>query len=248
MEKGMVITVQTNARLLGTPKAKESLAALPNRAVEFVVALHGPTPAIHDNITRVPGSFTETLAAIDTLARLDFPVIGKMVLSRHNVQAIEPTLRLLAERGVLEALVAFPHAEEFSYTALTDVLPDYEQVRTALSVLPDPTCSMRTVYWETIPFCVLPGVDFFPYSIDLTYLKEKTHNRDSEINMTMTEQKILWEPSRKTSKAHAPQCGQCLLEHVCEGVWQEYFSLYTNDALRPIDDAVLVDTFIASLS
>lgn len=244
----MAVTVQTNARLLASRTAKQRLADLPHRNVEFVIAIHGPDALTHDTVTRVKGSFTQTLAAVGSLNDLGFPICGKMVLSRYNVATIAETLFLMAENGIKNAIVAFPHAEEFSEETLRDVLPCYADVAIALRQLAEPLARMGTVYWETIPFCILPDASLFPYSIDLAFLKEALHDQKTVIEMTMTGQKIAWEESRKSSKRHGPHCHECLLEHACEGIWEEYLTMYQGNELLPITDHALVNAFIQKLT
>ena len=94
------ITVQTNGRLLSTFKARKALSALSRRDIYFVVALHGADSALHDTITRVPGSFQETVAGIAALTDLGFPVCGKLVLSRYNTPALPSILAYMHVLGI----------------------------------------------------------------------------------------------------------------------------------------------------
>ena len=242
------ITVQTNGRLLSSPEVKEALGSLPRRRdIFFVVALHGADSTLHDAITRIPGSFKETVAGIAALTDLCFPVCGKMVLSRYNTDALAGTLTYMCELGIQEAMVAYPHAEAFPPVALRDVLPRYADVKKALATLLRPTQPLPHLTWETIPFCVFPDSSFFPSSFDLMHLQAHLQNEKTIIEMSMTGERIEWEKSRKSIKSKGERCRLCIMDHVCEGVWSEYFDLYDEDDLEPIQDIGAVQAFLEKL-
>jgi len=241
------VTVQTNGRLLSRPEAVTALGDLPRRDILFVVALHGADPELHDTITRVHGSFQETVAGIAVLRSLGFPVCGKMVLSRYNTESLTSTLAYMHELGLKEAVVAFPHAEDFPLSTLRDVMPRYEAVKKELRIFARSLQPQPHVTWETIPFCVFPEPSFFPYSQDLLYLKEHLHNKNTIIEMSMTGKRLEWEKSRKSIKSKAAPCGLCLMEYACEGVWSEYLDLYEGDDLEPIQDQAVIQAFLGKL-
>jgi hypothetical protein len=81
------------------------------------------------------------------------------------------------ELGIKEAMVAFPHAENFPLSALRDVLPRYADVKNALHALSSPPQPLPHITWETIPFCVFPDLSFFPFSLDLLHLQEHLQNK-----------------------------------------------------------------------
>ena len=241
------VTVQTNGRLLSSHQGKEALCALPRRDILFVVALHGADSALHDTVTRVPGSFRETLAGITALVEAGFPVCGKMVLSRYNTDALASTLAYMYVLGIQDAVVAFPHAEDFSPSALRDILPRYAAVKNALRSLPRSQQPLPHITWETIPFCVFPGPSFFPNSLDLLHLQEHLRDEKTVIEMSMTGERMEWAKSRKSIKSKGSRCGLCLMDYACEGVWSEYFDVYGGDDLEPIQDHAVVQAFLEKL-
>jgi len=241
------ITVQSNGRLLGKEKALHALADLSRRDILFVIALHGDNSKLHDAVTNVPGSFQETVAAIQSLMTIGFPVCGKMVLSRYNVSAAADTLMFMAKLGIDDALVAFPHAEDFTEDVLKKMLPRYAEIRDMLQAVAAALYLPKVVRWETIPFCVFPNPAFFSSSMDLEFLKAKIQGLGTIIEMSMTNQRINWEESRKTIKTKPQQCQECLLDYVCEGVWQEYLEFYGGKDLVPIRQDETVHSFLETL-
>jgi len=242
---GAAVGVQTNGRRLA--EAKEKLAALKGKNVFFVVALHGPEAGIHDRITQAPGSFAETVEGLGNLVSLGFPVCGKLVLSNHNLAALPATLDFMRRLGLKEALVAFPHAEDFTLPELRDVLPRYAEVKKVLLEIKRDHWPLEVLKWESIPFCVFPAPEFFPQSIDLDYMRQRLKNENTTIEMTMTGERLDWNESRRSIKSKSPRCRGCLLDLVCEGVWSEYLDLYGDDDFAPVTDQEVVSRFLERL-
>jgi MoaA/NifB/PqqE/SkfB family radical SAM enzyme len=244
----LAVTVQTNGRLLALETARQHLAALSRRDILFVVALHGPDAKIHDFITRAPGSFEDTVNGLRNLMQLGHHVCGKLVISSYNLDHTYLTLDLMGRLGLEEVLVAFPHADGFSLPELRDVLPRYDKVREILADLVGRPSPVKRLDWEAIPFCVFPTTDFFPFSVDVNYLRQKLANETTIIEMSMTGQSLDWDVSRRKIKIKPPQCRTCLMDLVCEGVWAEYLDLYDVEDLLPIEDSSVVEAFLEKLS
>jgi MoaA/NifB/PqqE/SkfB family radical SAM enzyme len=239
------VTVQTNGRILSTDNSLHLLSQLPHRNVLFVIALHSSSRSIHDTITQKNGSFDETTLAIKKLTELGFPLSGKMVLSNYNINDINSTLNLMHTLGIKDAIVAYPHAEDFTKDALYNILPRYYQVRQSLMYYQEK--SDFPVFYETIPFCCLPNQNFFKSSIDLDYLKMHLTSSEIIIEMTMIDKQIKWEESRKSIKLKTQKCNLCLLSSICEGAWAEYYDIFNDEDLIPITDPNIVEIFINSL-
>lgn len=102
-------------------------------------------------------------------------------------------------------------------------------------------------YWEIMPFCQLPGQEFYKYSLDLDFFRQKLAGGSTTIEMSMTGEKIDWEKSRHAIKSKGPQCRLCLLDGVCEGPWAEYAALFGTDCLRPIQEMEGLEAFLRAL-
>ena len=93
------IQIQTNGRRL---KEKEYVRELIEAGVnEFFVSIHGLESG-HDAVTRVPGSFRETIMGLDNLGSFDVNVITNTVLTRSNMTEIVPLMERLAGSRVSE--------------------------------------------------------------------------------------------------------------------------------------------------
>jgi hypothetical protein len=241
------VTVQTNGRLLGNPRAVRTLALLPHRNILFVVAVHGDCADIHDAVTGIDGSFAETISAVQNLLFLGFPVCGKTVISRLNLDTLWGTLDFMAGLGLTHAQVAFPHAEDFPENVFKAVVPRYAQLRRALGLKPPSLRQPALVRWETVPFCVFPDQAFYRMSTDLEYLNLLLRGDSTVIEMSMIGQQINWEQTRASIKVKPSQCNGCLLDYVCEGVWAEYLDSYGGEDFIPITSKEAVELFLKAM-
>ena len=93
------IQIQTNGRRL---KEKEYVRGLIESGVnEFFVSIHGLESG-HDAVTRVPGSFRETMMGLANLESFDVNVITNTVLTRSNLTDVVPLMEQLAGSRVSE--------------------------------------------------------------------------------------------------------------------------------------------------
>lgn len=81
---------------------------------EITFSLHGHTQALHDRLTRTPGSFLQALAALKAALSLPLIVSVDVVVNRLNLPCLRELLEFYAARGVREfdllALVPFGDA------------------------------------------------------------------------------------------------------------------------------------------
>ncbi len=246
----LVVVIQTNGRQLAKSSRRAFLkqVASPER-VRFVIAIHGPDETIHDAVTRRPGSFLQTIRGIESVQNDGFHVCGKLVISRINLAAIVPTLRLLKRLGVEECVVAFPHAEDFSNRVFHQVVPDYAAVAAVIrAILAGDVMSFPVqMFYETVPFCVVRDIRFWRSSLDLMFLQDRMRRSETLIEMAMTGDTIDWNAMRTQIKTKPSACSGCLLEHLCEGPWTEYVTHFGDGDFQPVTDDALVNQFIEAL-
>jgi MoaA/NifB/PqqE/SkfB family radical SAM enzyme len=90
------ISIMTNGRALGhEPYARGLLAAGLNR---FYISIHGHTQKLHEGLTRTPGSFDQTVAGIDVIARikrLGIALHTSTVVTKRNLPHLADIYRFL---------------------------------------------------------------------------------------------------------------------------------------------------------
>ena len=93
------ITVTTNGRMLAYDEVVDKLAEVPGLAL--LVSLHSHVEATHEDLTRAPGSFTQTVAGIRKARERFGDGVGvNMTVTSANYRDIPGMVRLVAEIGL----------------------------------------------------------------------------------------------------------------------------------------------------
>ncbi|ABW66424.1 radical SAM protein [Desulfosudis oleivorans] len=160
------IQVQTNGRRLAD---RAYLQALVDGGVnEFFVSIHG-TGAVHDTITRRPGSYHETMQGLRNLAVLNVNVITNTVLTTANCHDLENIMAVLSAERVSEF-----HLWNFFPMRKTDQNSLVVDLETVVGLIPrlremlGPVA--RPLVLKAFPHCLsaVPGVVFdgrFPETV-----------------------------------------------------------------------------------
>jgi pyruvate-formate lyase-activating enzyme len=221
---GLAVGLQTNGRLLSRPEVREPLLG---RDVRFVVALHGADAAVHDAVTRAPGSFDQTTAAMRALAEAGEKVTAKVVISRLNLAALPAIPPLLASLGVRRTNLTYPHALGSARRDFAAVVPSFDEVGPPLrAALAAADAAGVDAVTEAIPPCLLDRPD---RASEAGYRGLATEVRQLDQGPRD------WTRDRVgEGKAKSPRCPACALEPECEGVWRETLLAFGDGALCPI--------------
>ncbi len=95
--RGFFISLMTNGSLIREEHFEEIINLKP---IKFEITLYGATAEMHDNITRIKGSFEQTVSAIKRLHRDGIKVIIKTTLMNLNFKELEDIEKLSCELGV----------------------------------------------------------------------------------------------------------------------------------------------------
>lgn len=195
---------------------------------EVTVSIHGDSPRLHDGLTRAPGSFGQTRAALDNLARA-----RQRVRTRGGLRVISSTVVCRANsaslRGILEMLDAIPvdvmvlNVVEPSGEALErldQLLPAYADLATAIGAALEDLPGRDRVAVEGIPLCAAE-----PF-LDRIGIREEIHLRQGD---QLTE----LPPDRNHVKIDA--CAGCALAVRCPGVFAAYRDRRGTAELRRVE-------------
>lgn len=218
------VELQTNATRLAEPcrrgtQAPRALAAVLDEAgvdIAFV-SLHAATAECSDALTGTPGTFAQTLAGLDALARTSIRVRINFVLSKTNAAQFPAFVTMVATRWPAAAVtVSFVGTSTDLVPRTPDLIPRYTDVlpyvREGLALAQrgglevdgfDSMCG--------IPLCLAP-VDPRRY----LGLSEPPPGYDGGELM------------------HPPPCDGCALRRRCFGLRRGYAALYGYGELRPI--------------
>jgi len=241
------VVVLTNGRRLSNPSL--TYALIDNGVTRFGLSLYGHTPQIHEQVTRIRGSFAQTLEGIATIQSYphrQVPISVNCVISPTNFRYVADIVELLVQVDVRMVQLTYvvpvgrakgiyykPDMPSMSQTlqfvrkAIDRFLSHYEAIaRSSISV-------------AFYPFCVLRGLEPFSSAIGqtLTYFA-------SEAGELVP---ITLEISRHQLKVKRNKCSLCNFSSLCDGVWQEYVKAKGWSEFVPITEYCPEDVIPASL-
>lgn len=223
--KGASVTIQSNGRGLKNSSVADAVCSYPH--IDCVIAIHGASSEIHDTITTVNGSFSETLHGLRLLSRHGVPTTLKTVISKINMTDLTNIANLALQTSIPDLCFAFPHGQGGARKNWQKVIPTYTELLPHLNTLIEFSNQHNLrIQFEAIPLCVIP------HSIhmagELKYLFGDVACRQ------VGEALFLWSGVRTQAKAKATVCSACSLDKLCEGVWREYADCFGTDELHPI--------------
>jgi len=218
------VDMQTNGRLLANDEILNETIGVVDF---FLIALHGSTAEIHDQVTTCPGSYCETVLGLSKLVshmQKDSVAI-QTVLNKKNYRDLRNIYRFAYETyGIVEYNITFPHPLGTAYD--TEVTPTYAEVKNSVNdALGYCLENNMSPYLEALPYCVFDS-RFHPY-VSAAY-ERINHNvvgyggeRDGHLD---------YQEALADSHVKYDSCRSCSFTSSCEGVWREYRQLY------PLDD------------
>ncbi|MFA6383883.1 MAG: radical SAM protein [Candidatus Omnitrophota bacterium] len=221
-----VIQVQSNGRMFAYEEFCEK--AVKAGANSFALALHGSTKKVHDLLTRVPGSFDQTVRGIGNLKKLKQKVLLNTVVTKANYKDLPRIAELLVSMSVDQFQFAFVHICDTlagnrglvkEIVARKSMVEKY--VKKGLQTGID---SNIPVMAEALPYCFMKGYEQYisdrfipPTSIEETFFTEN------------------YEKARKEEdKIKGPRCAACASNDVCEGPWKEYPAIFGWEEFKPV--------------
>lgn len=218
------IQIQSNGRMFASRRFCERL--IEAGATEFSPALHGPTAAIHDWLTRAPGSFGQTTRGVRHLVALGQTVVTNSVVVRANVRNVPALARLLVGLRVHQFQFAFVHPVGTAGELVSATVPRLEIAAPYLieGLRIGREAGLR-VYTEAVPYCVLPGYEDCVVEAHIP----RTKVVDAGVTVEDYGAYRLHEGKNK-----GPDCVRCRYDEVCEGPWREYPEQYGFGELRPV--------------
>jgi MoaA/NifB/PqqE/SkfB family radical SAM enzyme len=198
-------------------------------ANEFGPAVHGSCPQIHDQLTRSPGSFNQTIQGIKNLAKLKQPILVNSVMVKDNINDTVNIAKLISPLGVRQIQFAFVHISDVvknNPALIEKVVPRASDAAVSAQKGIDAATRAGTLAKvEAIPYCLMPGYE--------------KHVTDQELPRTRVFDgkqyvKDFDSQRRNLGKAKAEKCKECRYFDICEGPWKEYPELFGWDEFKPV--------------
>ena len=221
------IQIQTNGRAL-------AYAALVDRlrragVTEFSPALHGPDAAIHDQLTRAPGSYAQTVAGIANAVASGARVITNTVVVKANLAVLAEIVRRVAGLGVSHAQLAMVHPVGTAQDCFEEVVPDLAVAAPAVAAAIRQGRDLGLdIVVEAMPACFLPGLE--DALVEERIPETTVVDLDGEPFAFST-----WR--RDSGKRKGPPCRDCARSDRCEGPWREYPEHFGWEGYLPLVEA-----------
>jgi molybdenum cofactor biosynthesis enzyme MoaA len=229
------ISIMTNGRALGYEAyARALMAAGLNR---FYISIHGHTQKLHEGLTRTPGSFDQTVAGIDVIAkyrRLGINLHTSTVVTRRNLPHLADIYRFLRARGVEQVVFNVMQANGRADTYFDQLFPTYTDIAAAAEAfLVEAGQRERPVqaYFVDIPLCTttrLPDhnrgyvedyAHYEPQGPGHELVADLERRRGGASGELVQIRRADLDDSARHKRA---ECRGCRHDSVCEGVWGNY--------------------------
>lgn len=224
-----IIQIQTNARMLSYRKfCKKLIKAGVN---DFCISIHGHNAKIHDTITQVKGSFSETVKGIKNIMKLapdlrQEHIIANLVISKFNYRFLPEIIKFFHEIGFNIIEVEYPRImgnAERNVDKIPTRTEAAKYIRKASKKADE--LGVNVLFVDDFPICLSEG--FYKNNAYIGYFNSQEELAMSDIGEVMdTEEK---------DKKHLPICKNCILKNICPGDWPEYPQFFDTKEYKPIN-------------
>ncbi len=221
---GYEINIQSNGRMFFYKDfCKEIVVA---GAKIFSFSLHGHTKDLHESLTRIKGSFNQTVKGLDNLLKLGACISTNTVIVKPNYRYLADISIFLMSLGIDQYQLAYPHILGNVLTNKSDLIVRKKQIMPfVIKAIDVGLKNNARPYVEAIPYCFLPGYEI---CISDRYIPDTKVFEWNFVNDFTR-----WR--KDEGKIKGPQCSKCKYFDICEGPWREYPELYGWSEFKPIE-------------
>jgi MoaA/NifB/PqqE/SkfB family radical SAM enzyme len=241
------ISTMTNGRRVSQLSyAAQLVKAGMNR---FYISIHGHTKKLHEGLTRTPGSFEQTVAGLETVARLKrfgVELHTSTVVTDRNLPFMPEIYRFLRARGVDQVVFNVMQANGRADTYFEQIFPRYTDIAAAFASL----CREEerlSAFLVDIPLCTTEAIPDF----NRGYVERYKHfdlATQTPLAAAHAEDRVqegggrglllvLREDLDQELRQTRPECESCRYTASCEGVWSNYLKRNGWDEMKPVPPA-----------
>lgn len=229
---GLGISLLTNGRVFcGRKFAEKAISIAPDMG--FVVALHHSNPRVHDRITRVRGSWGQTVKGIKNLLELGSGKVSlKVVVSKLNYRNLPALVGLAGKLGVKTIYFTFIQDGGNASKYWPLLVPRYSKISQYMIKALEKANKIgieTTAY--AVPFCFLKGYEKHVSEVNsyvLPWMKGQVIERD-----TPSSRENIIEDMVLRNRQKAAKCRPCRYFNICLGVWKSYIMTYGSGEFSP---------------
>lgn len=241
------ISVMTNGRRLShLPYAAALAKAGMNR---FYISIHGHTKKLHEGLTRTPDSFEQTVAGLDSIAKLKrfgVELHTSTVVTERNLPHMTEIYRFLRSHGVDQVVFNVMQANGRADTFFEQIFPKYTEIAAQFRRSLDEIGEARAAaFLVDIPLCTTEAIPDF----NRGYVEKYRHFDVEEKAALPSDQReerkqegrgrglvLVTRSDLDDAERHKrPACSRCKYDGQCEGVWKNYTRRYGWDEMTPVE-------------
>lgn len=208
-EMPSVIKIYSNGVRVDASKIK-------NHAVEFIIPIHGPAD-VHDRLTRVKGSYDNTIASLEQFHKEGIPYNLKFILSKEMISSEFNVRTFLMEYGFKPKEIFLCKMNSTQKGSLNNfLLPDEAMIKNYLNAQIEELSYDYPLKLLDIPFCYL----------EREYQELFEKNALQEANFFYNDDRfdMLSEIYLK-EKVETGECKTCRFYQECQMMYQSYYLL-----------------------
>lgn len=227
------VSLMTNGRRLAYAPYLASLVDAGLRRV--YVSIHGNHRALHEGLTRAPGSFAQTIAGLRNVAKL---VPGGMelhtttVLTTRNLERLSELRELLEQVRVGQAVFTAMQLAPRPEGGVSRLMPRYREIREAFARMIAAMPGVRgSTFLVDVPLCMTEGLD------DATrgFVERRVHyEADRSVQGADAIDSVSTGDLDRAFRVHGPRCERCRYVAQCPGVYRAYVDVWGWEEIEPV--------------
>lgn len=207
-KEGLCIGISTNSRIMSLQKAKDQIEKI--MPSDVYTTFHSNQKTIHEKITRVPGSYQQTIEGIKNLLQITPNLMVNIVLLNQNINTLKNTIAFLQDIKIKNIKLSFVEPvtkSDISHTPeITKAAKKVKEIIDAFPVL--------DIGWDGFPLCLMNGYENKIKNLNTCNIKYISEAWEDSFFKT--------DEGNKIKKAG---CKYCTKETECEGIYEKYLEL-----------------------
>ena len=214
------IEVQTNGRMLYYEELVKKINKF--QPIGFLVSLHFPTPDLYKKYCKSDG-FYQVVGGIKNLVKYKCNFTVNIVVMKPNLPYLKDLIVLLKNLGVTKIQYRFIDGKNIM-ERYKEFVPKYTEVTSIIkeTIKENPDINISV---NEIPVCVL-GEKF---KDNVIFLINPNRLNLSTRNQLFTSKEII------NKQFIHPNCKKCVYVSTCPGIRREYYQIYGDKELKPIE-------------
>ncbi len=226
------VSIETNGRMFSSRIfTKRVLAIFPN--MRFSISVYHINPEIHDSVTRVKGSWDQTVNGIkNIISHENNNITIAFVVGKFNYKILPSAVDFFSDLGVQILDFILIRKEGAAKDNFDDIGVRISKVVPYLTKAFDKLDKTNlTVRSYGFPFCTLKGYERHVQELGL--IEATLEGRKSIFDFDDHIQDQFRERLRGR-RSKFKKCMNCKYYNICEGVWTHYVETFGKDEFNPV--------------